>query len=403
MVIGSGVANAQPSVTVNFGNQTVGTTSAAQTTSVTLDSGYVFGGGDNVTGDNADFVLSPGTCAGAAAGSSCQVSDTFTPTTTGPRSESFDLYECPTPSGTCVDFETVTLNGTGVSPTATAAPTQGASGTVVSITGTLWDPTGGPISVKFAAGSDTGTATVDGSGNLTGSITVGASEIVGSNPIVLTQGSFSLPIPFTVLASSGSGGRTSGHGDCTVTPTAPRSPSSAPGDGSATVSWGPPLQPTQQCVAGDLVTPYLGGVAQTPTLITGPGTTTVIKGLNNGGKYTFKIATENGSVEGPTSVMTTPITIGTPSQPTGLTAVKGRGSATLHWKAPRVTNGKPITGYTIVVFLGSKLVKTVTVGVTTHSTITGLTKGNKYTFTVAAENRRGTGVASKRSNTVAVI
>jgi large repetitive protein len=285
-------------------------------------------------------------------------------------------------------------------PTASATPVQGAPGTLVSISGMFWDPTGGPVTVKFVAGSDVGTAVVDGSGNLTGSIAVGASEIVGSNPIIVTQNGLSLPIPFTVLASTNSGGGTSGHGACTVTPTAPRSPSSAPGNASATVSWGPALKPTQQCVAGDVVTPYLGGVAQTPTLIVGPATTTLIKGLINGDKYTFKIATENGSVEGPTSVMTAPITVGTPSQPTGLSAVKGHNSATLHWKAPKATNGKPLIGYAIRVFVGSQLVKTVMVGVTTRSTVTGLVKGKAYTFVVAAKNSRGTGVASTRSKEI---
>ena len=285
---------------------------------------------------------------------------------------------------------TYTIPFTVLPPTASATPTQGGSGTVVSISGTLWDPTGGPVTVKFAAGSDAGTATVDASGNLTGSITVGASEIVGSNPIILTQDGFSFPIPFTVLASTSTGGK-GGHGDCTVTPTAPRSPSSAPGDGSATVSWGPPLKPTQECLAGDLVTPYLGGVAQTPTLIVGPGTTTVIKGLINGDKYTFDIATENGSVEGPTSVMTAPITIGSPQRVTDLSVLRGHGSVVLSWKAPKITNGKPITGYMIAAYLGSKLVVVRSFGATTSATIGKLTKGKAYTFVVAAENSRGIG------------
>jgi hypothetical protein len=296
---------------------------------------------------------------------------------------------------------TYTIPFTVLPPTATATPTQGASGTVVSLTGTLWDPTGGPVTVKFAAGPDVGTATVDASGNLTGNITVGASEIVGSNPIILTQDGFSVPVQFTVLASAngGGGGTGGGHGDCTVTPTAPRSPSSAPGNGSATVSWGPPLKPSQQCVAGDLVTPYLAGVAQTPTLIVGPGTTTVIKGLINGDKYVFTIAAENGSTEGPASVMTAPITIGSPQRVTNLSVLRGHGSVFLRWKAPKLTNGKPITGYMITVYLGSTLIVVRSFGVTTSATIGKLTKGKAYTFVVAAENRRGVGQGA-RSRTV---
>jgi hypothetical protein len=287
---------------------------------------------------------------------------------------------------------TYTIPFTVLPPTATATPSQGGSGTVVSISGTLWDPTGGPVTVKFAAGPDIGTATVDASGNLTGSITVGGSEIVGSNPIILTQEGFSLPIQFIVLAgASGGGGTGGGHGECTVTPTAPRSPSSAPGNGSATVSWGPPLKPSQPCVAGDLVTPYLGGVALTPTLVVGPGTTTVIKGLINGDKYTFTVAAENGSAEGSASAMTAPITIGSPQRVTNLSVLRGHGSVVLRWNAPKITNGKPITGYMIAEYLGSKLVLVRSFGATTSATIGKLTKGKAYTFIVAAENKRGVG------------
>ena len=45
----------------------------------------------------------------------------------------------------------------------------------------------------------------------------------------------------------------------------------------------------------------------------GSGTTTTVKGLINGDVYTFTIAAENGLVVGPASVMTAPVTVGTPA------------------------------------------------------------------------------------------
>lgn len=80
--------------------------------------------------------------------------------------------------------------------------------------------------------------------------------------------------------------------DCPSTLTAPTSPSSAPGNASATVSWGPAQSTPAGCIAGYVVTDFLNGVAQTQTLIPGPGTTTVISGLTNGQAYTFTIVAE---------------------------------------------------------------------------------------------------------------
>jgi len=89
-------------------------------------------------------------------------------------------------------------------------------------------------------------------------------------------------------------------------------------------------------------------------------------------------------------------TYGTPSAPTGLSAVAGDGEATLTWTPPSA--GAPITNYTVVASPGGAT--TTVSAVVPAATITGLTNGTAYTFTVAATNAIETGPASTASAAV---
>jgi hypothetical protein len=86
-----------------------------------------------------------------------------------------------------------------------------------------------------------------------------------------------------------------------------------------------------------------------------------------------------------------------PNAPGGVSASRGDSSATVAWTAPS-SNGSPITGYVIEGSPGN-ITKTVGVGVTS-STVTSLTNGTAYSFTVKAVNAVGTSPASAASNTV---
>ena len=97
---------------------------------------------------------------------------------------------------------TYTIPFTVLGPTATASPVSGASGTTITISGQHWNPNGGGATLAFSSGSDIGTATVDAAGNLSGTLYVGQSESAGSNPIIVTQGSTSVAVDFTVVAAS---------------------------------------------------------------------------------------------------------------------------------------------------------------------------------------------------------
>jgi hypothetical protein len=89
-----------------------------------------------------------------------------------------------------------------------------------------------------------------------------------------------------------------------------------------------------------------------------------------------------------------------PGAPTGVTATPGNGSAMVSWTAPG-NGGSPITGYTVTPFIGSTAQTPVPVSASaTSTTVSGLTNGTSYTFTVTAANAIGTGPASAPSPAV---
>jgi hypothetical protein len=90
-----------------------------------------------------------------------------------------------------------------------------------------------------------------------------------------------------------------------------------------------------------------------------------------------------------------------PTAPTAVSATAGEGSATVSWTAP--AGGSPPTSYVITPYLGStaQTAKTITgTPPATQTTVSGLTPGSIYTFTVRAANGAGSGPESSPSNQV---
>ncbi len=88
-----------------------------------------------------------------------------------------------------------------------------------------------------------------------------------------------------------------------------------------------------------------------------------------------------------------------PNAPSGVTAAPGSSSAQVGWTAPN-NGGSPITGYTVTPSTGGTRTPVQVSGAATSATVTGLTNGSSYTFTVTATNAIGTSPASAASATV---
>jgi len=180
-------------------------------------------------------------------------------------------------------------------------------------------------------------------------------------------------------------------------PAAPNAPTTTSANTSATVNWVAPTDVGSSPITGYVLTPYIGSTAQT-AIDLGNVTSDVVTGLTNGTAYTFTVAAINAVGTILTSPFSSPVTpaAAVPGAPTGVTATAGKGSVKLTWKAPSSNGGATITHYVLKPSKGSS----VTVGDVTTDTVTGLTNGTAYTFTVAATNSAGTGPASAPSKSV---
>jgi len=206
------------------------------------------------------------------------------------------------------------------------------------------------------------------------SFTVTAANLVGTGP----ASTASQPISLT------------GPGTPPTLPTAPTAVAAVAGNASATLSWNAPT------TNGSSITSYTATSSPAGETCTTSTTSCTLTGLTNGTTYTFTVTATNGVGTGPASSPSNTVTPGgAPGAPTNVAAAAGSGSATISWTAP-TTNGSSITSYTVTSSPGGETCTTST----NSCTVTGLTSGTYYTFTVLATNGVGTGPASSPSNAV---
>ncbi|WP_165960857.1 fibronectin type III domain-containing protein [Actinocrispum wychmicini] len=116
-----------------------------------------------------------------------------------------------------------------------------------------------------------------------------------------------------------------------------------------------------------------------------------VNGLTNDTKYAF-VATQTSG--GKTSDKSAPPYLGGPDAAEAplapmLRSVYGRDQSLAVTWDPASDDGSPVTGYTITAEPGGQAVSAA--GTDTTATITGLTNGTRYTVTVTATNKAGTG------------
>jgi hypothetical protein len=116
------------------------------------------------------------------------------------------------------------------------------------------------------------------------------------------------------------------------------------------------------------------------------------------GTYTVSLLANNGF--GNPATRTLVVHVAPAPAPAGAptigSATGGDGTAIVRFTPPVNDGGAPITSYTVTASPGGR----TATGTVSPITVTGLTNGTKYTFTVTAKNSVGIGPASARSNAV---
>ncbi|MEO6204827.1 MAG: fibronectin type III domain-containing protein, partial [Mycobacteriales bacterium] len=265
-------------------------------------------------------------------------------------------------------------------------------------TGLVADPNPAPAAVSL-----TWVASTRAAQTATTSYTVTVSPAVGSVAYPVDRSTTGATVSgltngtsysFTVVANNSAGASapsTSASATPYTVPTVVRTLSGSVGDKVADLTWTAPASDGGRAVSGYQAVLNPGAIVGTVS-----GTTAHFTGLTNGTSYTASVNAVNQRGAGPAATTGPLQPASVPGAPTGATASAGNGAATVSWTAPASDGGKPITGYTVTSSPGAKTCTSST----TSCSVTGLTNGTAYTFTVTATNSLGSGPASAASNSV---
>jgi hypothetical protein len=314
-------------------------------------------------------------------------------------------------NGTTYVLAVVARNASGVggSPAVSAAVAPRAPATVPG-TPVIGTPVAGrsSVTVRWTAPAANGSAITSYTVHAyRGSTVVATATAPGSATSVVVRGlSDGAAHRFTVTAASGVGTGPASALSAAATPrtvpVAPRIGTPTAGRASAVVRWTAPTSDGGSPVTGYVVRAYRGSTLVRTLTVPATARLTTVTGLVNGKAHRFTVTAANAVGTGPASALSATVTPRTvPSAPVIGRPTAGNSAVTVRWAAPTDTGGAAITGYSVRVYRGTAVVKTVTAraGSTSH-TVSGLVNGTGYRFTVAAVNAAGTGRASALSATV---
>ena len=410
-----------------------------------------YNGSTPAVGGPVTYTVTPSVTVGANEASPVSVTETL-PAGVAPQGAFGTGWVCQAPAGqqiTCTNSNAPFTNGSSLSPITVVGIVTSSSVTSSTIqngtTSTASSADGGPGSASTTTAgvlptAPSGITVTPASGSISGggAVTVGGSNIAAATAIEIgttAQQQAGTPVTLLPCATGVTGGCFSVNGNGTLAiasmparagaatvsvtvvtqgvaaaatyvynsaPATPTAPTATAGITSATVTWTAPAS-NGSTITGYTVTPSKAGVAQTPVSFDASTTTRTLTSLTAGSSYTFTVTAVNAVGTGaasPASNAVTPYAV--PAAPTSPTVTAGTTAATLTWTAP-AANGSPITGYVVTPYVAgvAQTPRTFT-GTATTQTVTGLTGGTAYTFTVAAQNAAGTGPASAASTAVTV-
>ena len=212
---------------------------------------------------------------------------------------------------------------------------------------------------------------------------------------------------FTQLALTGQGSYPPYAAALPLAPNAPAAPTgvtATAGDAQASIGWTPGSNGGSAVTRVEFALDDTNAVDDSTTNTASPHT---ITGLTNGQTYVVYVRLVNAAGEGAWSLPSSPFTpqastptptppqpvFTPPGQPRKVSADPGNAQASVTWLAPGDTGTFPIDGYVVRAQPGGQTCSTPT----TTCTVTGLTNGTAYTFTVTASSAAGTGLASAPS------
>ncbi len=300
-----------------------------------------------------------------------------------------------------VQIKAVNAQGEGIATASTtgtpsAAAVAPGAPTITSIT-----PGNGQLSVAFTAGATGGSAITNYKYSTDGGATFTAlTPSATTSPITIAGliNGTSYDVQIRAVNAIGDGTPTvSTTATPATTPSAPIINGIIAGNAQLSVVF------TAGPSGGSAITNYKYSTDGGSTFTTlSPATTTspiTITGLSNGTSYNVQIKAVNAIGDGiaTASSLGTPAT--TPGAPTIGIATAGNGQATVTFTAPVSNGGSAITSYTATSTPGS-IIGTLNQAGSGTITVTGLTNGTAYTFTVKANNAAGASTASAASNSV---
>jgi PKD repeat protein len=270
------------------------------------------------------------------------------------------------PAGNCGTGTTkVSIDRT--APTITATLTPPATGGVFA----------GPVTVHFTcADALSGIATcpadvvLDRAGS--GQAVTGTVADYAGNTTSITIDDIDIQLPPTVTTQPGDATAATGE---SVTFTA-----AATGDPIPTVRW-------QRSIDGGSTWADIEGATAAAYVRT-------VTAQDNGSAYRAVFTNPVGTATSRTAVLSVPGAATSPAQPAAISATRGDTTATVTW-TPGADGGSPVTSYTVTAAPGGSTA-TVPAPATT-ATLTGLTNGTAYTFTVTATNAIGVSAPSEPS------
>ena len=248
--------------------------------------------------------------------------------------------------------------------------------------------------ILYVANAGAGTVSlIDGATDtVTGTVTAGSGPIgVGVNASTDTV--------YVANDSAGTVSVIDGRQDPTKLIARP-GPVATPGVGEVDLSWSAPADNGSR-VTGYAVTPH--PACTRCTGLSTARTTGTVTGLTPGTRYTFTVSATNRAGAGPASSASKALRVFTvPSAPRSL-VVKATlaGAAAITFSPPATNGGESVTGYVVNASPACPRCSGMTT-TATSTTITGLTSGRRYGFSVRAENRAGTGPPSSSSSPVLV-